>query len=144
MAKKKVDMSKLTLGSAKPLIKKTPTTGDEAVASIHKVQVEPRPAVANRTETVVDPVPVTVVKEQVPVVKEVRKEVVRTEETPKEVKSPAKKSRKLSTNKKDLTRITVDVEKPLHKRIKIKALNNDLSIREYIINLIDKDLQRKS
>ena len=128
MAKKKLDMSKLTLGTAKPLVKKTPTTGDEAVASIHQ------------TETIAIPVKRT--SAATPIVKEVRKEVIATQ-APKERKSSAKKTRKLSTNKKDLTRITVDVEKPLHKRIKIKALNNDLSIREYIINLIDKDLQKK-
>lgn len=129
MAKKKLDMSKLTLGNAKPLVKKTPTTGDEAVARIHQ------------TETVSEPIRRTSVIE--PVAQEVKKEDVSREEAPKERKSPVKKTRNLSTNKKDLTRITVDVEKPLHKRIKIKALNQDISIREYIINLIDKDLQKK-
>ena len=137
MAKKKLDMSKLTLGNAKPLVKKTPTTGDEAVARIHQTETVTQPV--QRT-SVVEPVAAPVVA---PIVKEVEQEATSRVEAAKERKNPVKKTRKLSTNKKDLTRITVDVEKPLHKRIKIKALNQDLSIREYIINLIDKDLQKK-
>ena len=133
MAKKKLDMSKLTLGAAKPIVKKTPTTGDKAVASIHQAETIAQPIQRTSITT-------PVVEE---VRKEIRKEVIPATEAPKERKPSVKKTRKLSTNKKDLTRITVDVEKPLHKRIKIKALNQDVSIREYIINLVEKDLQKK-
>ena len=124
MAKKNIDMSKLTLGSAKPIVKKTATVGDAAVAKIHSKEVATAPAKQVVTE---------------------RMEVVKQEPVPQAVKSvetKRKAKKKTVTNKKDLVRITVDLHKPMHKKIKIKALHQETSIRDYIIGLIEKDLKK--
>lgn len=124
MAKKNIDMSKLTLGSAKPIVKKTSTVGDEAVAKIHAKEAAVAPAQQ-------------VVAERMEVIKQ---EPVKQPVKSVDVKRKAKK--KTVTNKKDLVRITVDLHKPMHKKIKIKALHQETSIRDYIIGLIEKDLKK--
>ena len=100
MAKGKIDMSKLSLGSAKPLKKKPQTVakkeaevGDVAVQMIHEK------------------------KEKKPVL---------PPEPPKE----------------PIVRITVDVYKSMHRAIKLRAMDNDVTIREYIIRLVEKDLKK--
>jgi len=126
MAKKHIDMSKLKLGKAKPIIKKTTTTGDEAVEKIHQ---EVRQAISiptTTTEKITTP-PINKVAEGPSSTKQERK----------------KKLVKTKGQKKDLVRITVDVLKPLHKRIKIKALNQEITIRDYIISLVEADLKKK-
>jgi len=99
MAKGKIDMSKLSLGSAKPLRKKPPTivkkeaeVDDAAVKKIHEKKKE-KPA------------------------------------PPPPVKEP-------------IVRITVDVFKSMHRAIKIRAMDNDVTIRDYIIKLVEKDLKK--
>ena len=126
MAKKRIDMSKLTLGKAKPIIKKTATTGDAAVEKIHQVEQQP----VRTTST--------------PVAKVSAPTSNKAAVTPTSTKQAAKKkATKTKVQKKDLVRITVDVLKPLHKRIKIKALNQEMTIRDYIINLVEADLKKK-
>lgn len=127
MAKKRIDMSKLSLGKAKPIIKKTATTGDEAVKKIHEATTKPPVAVATTP----------IERSTAPTI---NKEVATATSTPKRVA----KKKPVKTQKKDLVRITVDVHKPLHKRIKIKALNQEISIRDYIIKLVEADLKKKS
>lgn len=95
MAKGKIDMSKLTLGAAKP-IKKKPTT---------KV----------KKEAIVD---------------EVAVQKIHDKDDGKPTPPPTE----------PLVRITVDVFKSMHKAIKMRAMNNDVTIREYIIKLVEKDL----
>jgi len=126
MAKKRIDMSKLTLGKAKPIIKKTATTGDKAVEKIHQEARQPVSKTRKSSEKVSTS---TTTKE------------AELSSSTKQAKK--KKSAKTKMQKKDLVRITVDVLKPLHKRIKIKALNQEITIRDYIINLVEADLKRK-
>lgn len=97
MAKGKIDMSKLTLGSAKPIVKKTTTTV--------------------KKEAIVD---------------EIAVEKIHKKEDKKPKISPTE----------PLVRITVDVFKSMHKAIKMKAMNNDVTIREYIVTLVEKDLRK--
>ena len=126
MAKKRIDMSKLTLGKAKPIIKKTATTGDAAVEKIHQEAGQPVTIPTATTKKVTTP------------------PIHKAAEAPSPTKQEAKKKPvKTKAQKKDLVRITVDVLKPLHKRIKIKALNQEISIRDYIINLVEADLKKK-
>ena len=42
-----------------------------------------------------------------------------------------------------LKRLTIDMAKPLHKRVKIWCDEQEVSMREYIIGLIEKDMKRK-
>ena len=126
MAKKRIDMSKLKLGKAKPIIKKTTTTGDEAVEKIHQEARQPITIPTTTIEKIITPTINKVAEAPSPAKQERKKKPVKTK-----------------GQKKDLVRITVDVMKPLHKRIKIKALNQEISIREYIISLVEADLKKK-
>jgi len=99
MAKGKIDMSKLSLGAAKPLKKKPPTVAQK--------------------ETEVDDVSVQMIHD--------KKE--------KRVVPPP-------PPKKPIVRITVDVYKSMHRAIKLRAMDNDVTIREYIIRLVQKDLKK--
>ncbi len=98
MAKGKIDMSKLSLGAAKPLKKKTP--------AVVKKEAE------------VDDVAVQMIHE---------KKVAKPVPPPK---------------KEPIVRITVDVNKSMHRAIKVRAIDNDVTIREYIIRLVEKDLKK--
>jgi len=118
-------MSKLALGKAKPIIKKTVTTGDKAVEQIHQ-QTAPTTTISTA-----------------PIEKITKPAIHKEAEVSSSTKQTAKKKpAKTKMQKKDLVRITVDVLKPLHKRIKIKALNQEISIRDYIINLVEADLKK--
>ena len=96
MAKGKIDMSKLSLGTAKPLKKKTPAV--------------------TKKEAEVDDVAVKMIHD--------------------------KKEKKPVPPKEPIVRITVDVYKSMHRAIKIRAIDNDMTIREYIISLVEKDLKK--
>jgi len=100
MAKGKIDMSKLTLGKAKP-VKKKAETNTETVTTVDEIAVQE----IHKKET--------------------------TKAKPVEPKSESKEK---------IVRITVDVYKKMHKAIKMKAMNEDVTIREYIIKLVEKDL----
>ena len=99
MAKGKIDMSKLSFDSVKPVKKKT--------TSPPQKQVD------------VDDVAVKMIHE-----KKAAKPI--PPEPPKE----------------PIVRITVDVYKSMHRAIKIRAMDNDMTIREYIISLVKKDLKK--
>ena len=99
MAKGKIDMSKLTLGKAKPIKKKVTTVAEE-----------------------------TTPVEEIAVQKIHEKESAR-----------AKKVASKPAPKEKIVRITVDVNKTMHKAIKMKAMNEEVTIREYIIQLVEKD-----
>lgn len=100
MAKGKIDMSKLTLGKAKP-VKKKVVEGDEKADPVEEIAVQK----------------------------------IHKKETTKPKKAAPKPA-----PKEKIVRITVDVFKPMHKAIKMKAMNEDVTIREYIIRLVEKDL----
>jgi len=100
MAKGKIDMSKLSLGKAKPIKKKV----------------------------------AEVVEETTPV------EEIAVQEIHKKEKTKSKKEAPKPAPKEKIVRITVDVFKTMHKAIKMKAMNEDVTIREYIIRLVEKDL----
>lgn len=42
-----------------------------------------------------------------------------------------------------MKRITVELEDDFHKRVKMRALVEDISIREYLKRLIERDLSTK-
>lgn len=42
-----------------------------------------------------------------------------------------------------MKRIVVDLEEELHKKMKIKALQDDKTIKKYITDLIEKDVEEK-
>lgn len=100
MAKGKIDMSKLSLGTAKPLKKK--------------------PATVVQKEAEVDDVAVKMIHD--------KKEKKPTPPPP--------------PSKEPIVRITVDVYKSMHRAIKLRAMDNDVTIREYIIRLVQKDLKK--
>ena len=134
MAKKKFGLSS-TLNKNKAeeptLPQKVPLTRSsknlEAVKEkVEALHDEKAPVVENKVAEVVE-VPVKV--EVVP-------------ETPK----PAKKvTPKKKTEKKPerMVRITVDTPKSMHVKLKIKAIEEDITIRDYVIGLIKKDLGLK-
>lgn len=73
-------------------------------------------------------------------------------ETKQETKEPQseKSATKVSPKKETraapeikLKRLTIDMEKPLHKRMKIWCDEQEVSMREYIIGLIEKDMKKK-
>lgn len=97
MAKGKIDMSKLSLGAAKPLKKKPPTVA--------------------KKEAEVDDVAVQMIHEK-------------------------KKEKPAPSPKEPIVRITVDVYKSMHRAIKLRAMDNDVTIREYMIRLVKKDLKK--
>lgn len=97
MAKGKIDMSKLSLGSAKPLKKKT--------------------TAVTKKEAEVDDVAVKMIHDK-------------------------KEKKPTPPPKEPIVRITVDVYKSMHRAIKIRAMDNDVTIREYIIRLVQKDLKK--
>lgn len=39
-----------------------------------------------------------------------------------------------------ITRLSIDVSKEVHKKMKIRCIENEVSIRDYVIGLIKKDL----
>ncbi len=43
----------------------------------------------------------------------------------------------------NMKRVVVEMEKDLHKEIKTKALQLDKSIKNYVLDLIKKDLEKK-
>lgn len=44
---------------------------------------------------------------------------------------------------KKMKQIIVDLEEELHKKMKIKALQDDKTIKKYITDLIEKDVEAK-
>lgn len=117
MAKSKVDMSKLALGNAKPIVKpgaenKQPDTSlDEVVKEIHQAETTPDPPVV--------PPP-----------------------TPNPTPVPDKRmGRPATRNRADTIRLSVDIPKPLFKRAKKKLIDLDMTMIEYVTRLIEQDLE---
>lgn len=79
------------------------------------------------------------------VVKKVR-EVTKAEiiEVSERKPKTTRKSKTSATSKAErMVRITVDTPKSMHVKLKIKAIENDITIRDYVIGLIKADLGLK-
>lgn len=82
---------------------------------------------------------INVVKEKV--------EAIHKEEAPsKKTTSPASKKRtrkvkELTTDKDEIVRITIDLPKDLHKKLKIYAVMNEVTIRNHVVGLLQKSLK---
>lgn len=67
-------------------------------------------------------------------------EIAERKEVPTE-KPKRKYTKKPKTSKPErMVRITVDTPKSMHIKLKIKAIENDITIRDYVIGLIKDDL----
>ena len=73
---------------------------------------------------------------------ETKQEVTHTHST-KEAPKPKSKKESTAATEIKLKRLTIDMEKPLHKRVKIWCDEQEVSMREYIIGLIEKDMKKK-
>lgn len=65
----------------------------------------------------------------------VKSTTIDVEKTEKEVKN-------IHSEKVELTRISVDMPKNLYKKMKIKLAGEELSIRDYVLQLINDDLSK--
>lgn len=130
MAKSKIDMNKLTLGAAKPVVKpaaeaKHPeSVVEETVREIHQPQKTPKkkPAKAAATPQPVETPPPPANPEP-------------AAEAPRRMGRPATRDRANSV------RLSVDVPKPLFKRAKKKLIDLDMTMIEYVTQLIERDLE---
>lgn len=122
---KKIDYSKLDLGSKKPVKKvEKPVDPDEAVAKIH-------------TETPAAPVIEEKVEKAQPVREESRGVVQPA------VRSQAKSVKPAETAAEEMEerkRITIDLPSSLHMELRIKNLREGMTLREYVIRLIKQDM----
>lgn len=116
MAKSKVDMSKLALGAAKPVVKQAPETRqtesvlEEAVKEIH--QEEP-PKTAKPSPT------------SKPAAEEPRVAM----------------GRPSTRDRANTVRLSIDLPKPLAKQAKRKLIDLEMTMIEYVTRLIEKDLE---
>ena len=73
----------------------------------------------------------------------VKTEVAPVEEKPK-AKSPVKdKPAPLKEKKEELIRVTVDIPKSEHKRLKIAAMEADLKLYQYVLRIIRAEIGTK-
>lgn len=135
MAKKSFDIkSTLKKNSTIELPKRIPlkktekdlTEVNEKIAIIHDekpvaaIAQEPAPVATIKDDPVVDPGP-------------------RTKNQDKPKKKPA--SKKSNTAIKNV-RMTIDTPSDMHIKLKIKSIENSMSLRDYVLMLIEKDLYR--
>lgn len=59
---------------------------------------------------------------------------------PSAKKTIAKKSTRKTVKDSDM-RLTFDIPRSLHKKLKIKAITNEVTIKDYLIGLIEKELK---
>ena len=67
-----------------------------------------------------------------------KKEVVATEPVAEPTIEVNKAVREIHNN--DIARLTLDIPQDLHRRVKIKATEKGISIKDYAISLFEKDL----
>ncbi len=156
MAKSKssIDKSKLTLGMAKPVIKKESEAQvpaaqiEEAVKQIHNP--EPAPKVETPAATTTPPITSTpTVGATPPVAKQEKPKPAAKpkEEAPKytpqeylsarEAKKQGRPTSKVSDV--DYIRISIDLPKPLFKSIKKKLVDMEMTMMDYVTMLIEKE-----
>ncbi len=59
-----------------------------------------------------------------------------------EKKKPAKSQKVKEETPIKMKRLTIDLDKALHKKLKVQCYQSEVSMREYVIGLIQKDLQK--
>lgn len=147
MAKKKFGLSstlsknkeEATLPKKVPLTKSSKDLNDvkEKVEALHSekpVEVIEVPKAEEKSipESLATEIEVEAAALSVPSIEEVKEEVVKVKKA-----APKKKAEKKPER---MVRITVDTPKSMHVRLKIKAIEEDITIRDYVIGLIKKDL----
>lgn len=87
-----------------------------------------------------------VIKDKVEAIHDEKKEVVLPTPKPAAPKAP-RKSTTRTTKKKveivepvEVVRLSIDVPKAIHKKMKVKTVGLDTTIRNYVLNLIKKDM----
>ncbi|TDB58536.1 hypothetical protein [Arundinibacter roseus] len=64
----------------------------------------------------------------------IKKTVIDVEKTEKAVKELH------STGKKEITRLSVDIDKELFKKMKVKLAQEGMTVRDYVLSLIEADI----
>lgn len=76
----------------------------------------------------------------------VKKEIAKTptvKATPAEPTTPAPKPRKPKVVEKGrMVRMTIDTPEEMHLQLKIKSIQTRMSMRDYVLKLIEKDLKK--
>lgn len=65
----------------------------------------------------------------------------KTKAAPRKKNTTAKMTTKRKTVKEGDMRLTFDIPRSLHKKLKIQAINKELTIKDYLINMIEKELK---
>ena len=151
MAKSVIDKSKLTLGIAKPIVKKSPDTQtfsgniEEAVNQIHNNGTPPNP----ESQPVATPKPET----KLPAAKSAQPKTSskpKVQESAPQFSAPAfigsdspkKQGRPTSkVDDMDYIRVSIDLPKPLYKSIKKKLVDLEMTMMDYVTMLIEKEEQ---
>ena len=151
MAKSVIDKSKLTLGIAKPIVKKSPDTQtssgniEEAVNQIHNNGTPPNP----------DPLPIATPQPEtkLPAAKSTQPKATskpKVQEPAPPFSAPAfpdsegpkKQGRPTSkVDDMDYIRVSIDLPKPLYKSIKKKLVDLEMTMMDYVTMLIEKEEQ---
>jgi hypothetical protein len=97
-------------------------------------------AVKEKVEALHDKKPAVVVEEVMTLETPVKVEEVAATPKPEKKATPKKKVEKKPER---MVRITVDTPKSMHVKLKIKAIEEDITIRDYVIGLIKRDLGLK-
>ena len=136
MAKKKFNISStLKKNTAEPVptlakkipLKKNEKDLDEVKEKVAEIHAEEAEVVKAETLEVVEEKPIV---EAIPVAAPVKS---RTSSRTKKVAEPEKVK---------LVRLTIDTPEPMHKELKVKAVLAGISMRDYILKLIEKDLKK--
>ncbi len=68
-------------------------------------------------------------------------EAIHKDET-KEPKTLIKTKKTKVVEKEENVRITIDLPKSLHKKLKLHAVMNEITIREFVVGLLEKQLRK--
>ncbi|MEM1322156.1 MAG: hypothetical protein AAGG75_17985 [Bacteroidota bacterium] len=71
-----------------------------------------------------------------------RVEEIHADEQPKAVAAPKPPPPPPPPEKVKLVRMTIDTPEEMHKKLKIKTIERGLSIRDYVLKLIEADLKK--
>ena len=116
--------------------------------SKNKLEKEPTPELAKKIPLPKKPKDVEELKEKVEAVHAGNSNptpvVTKVPEQPKVVKPRKKTVTQLKEEQPEkLVRLTIDTPEVMHKRLKIKSIEMGISMRDYILRLIEKDLAKK-
>lgn len=128
MAKKKVGL-KNSRANSKEKVEETTLPAKTPLPKINKDEVAIKEEIDTHHPEETKPK-----VEKKPVVKKTTAKATRTRKVPT---PPVKKG---STPPTGMKRMTFDLDKALHKKLKIKCLHDEVSMKEYIVNLIKKDM----